>query len=217
MSTLAVTLAGETLLLHPQRALLWPRLATLLVADVHLGKGDILRRHGIPLPSGDSDPDLERLAAMVAAHGIERLVVLGDLVHGRVPDAAPWLDRLAAFRAGHRQLALQLVGGNHDRWLRPAELGFEDLGERWLQAPFVGVHEVGPEPDPAGFQLGGHVHPVVHLGTRHRRVRVPVFWQRSHGLTLPSFGALTGGFAISPGRGERLYACADAVHPLQPG
>ena len=46
MKALPIELAGEPMLLHAQRALIWPRRATLLVADVHLGKSDLLRRHG---------------------------------------------------------------------------------------------------------------------------------------------------------------------------
>ena len=35
---IAVTLAGEAILLLPERALYWPRQRALFVADVHLGK-----------------------------------------------------------------------------------------------------------------------------------------------------------------------------------
>lgn len=209
MSTLTIELAGETMLLHPQRALLWPRRRTAFVADLHLGKSDFLRRHGLAIPTADSDPDLDRLSALVREQALERLIVLGDLVHARPPPQARWLDHLRQFRSQHQSLALQLVGGNHDRHVDPGALGFTALGPRWLEAPFVGVHAATP--DPAGYTLGGHVHPVMRLGGRHARLRVPVFWQQSHGLTLPAFGALTGGFAIRPSPGERVYAVGDSV------
>lgn len=212
MSTLAIELAGESVLLHPARALVWPRRRTAFVADVHLGKDDLLRRHGMAIPSGDRDCDLDRLSMLIGQHGIERLIVLGDLVHARLPDQAPWLDRLAEFHRIHAGLALQLVGGNHDRGADPQRLGVTALGPRWHEAPFVGLHEAAP--DPQGFTLGGHIHPVLRMGTRHRPLRVPVFWQRPFGLTLPAFGGLTGGYAIRPGQGDRVYAVGDRVLAL---
>lgn len=212
MNALAIELAGESVLLHPARALVWPRRRTAFVADVHLGKGDLLRRHGLAVPSGERDRDLDRLATLIGQHGIERLIVLGDLVHARLPDQAPWLERLAEFRRTHAGMALQLVGGNHDRHADPQRLGVTALGPRWFEAPFVGLHEAMP--DPQGFTLGGHIHPVLRMGTRHRPLRVPVFWQRPFGLTLPAFGELTGGYAIRPAAVDRLYAVGETVLAL---
>lgn len=212
MSALAIDLAGESVLLHPARAVLWPRRRTAFVADVHLGKSDVLRRQGLAVPDGSRDPDLERLAALVRDHALERLIVLGDLVHARLPDRAPWLDRFAAFLGAHRELAVQLVGGNHDRHVDPARLGVTALGPRWFEPPFVGLHEAVP--DPGGYTLGGHLHPVLRMGSRHRPLRVPVFWQRPHGLTLPAFGHLTGGHPIRPDAVDRVYAVGAAVLAL---
>ena len=111
---LATVLAGEEVVLLAERALYWPRGATLLVADVHLGKAASLRAGGVPVPRGATATDLDRLDALVQRTGSRRLVVLGDFIHaatGRVPalDAA-----VTAWRARHPDLALELVRGNHD-------------------------------------------------------------------------------------------------------
>src|SRR5581483_12363457 len=45
-----VGLQGESLLLLPERALLWERTGTLVVADAHLGKAAAFRAAAIPLP-----------------------------------------------------------------------------------------------------------------------------------------------------------------------
>ena len=51
---LALTLAGETVWLHGDRALFYPEEGALLVADTHFGKGAFLRRQGLALPGGQS-------------------------------------------------------------------------------------------------------------------------------------------------------------------
>ena len=43
---------GERLQLHADRALYWPARGRLLIADLHLGKGDVFRRAGIAVPRG---------------------------------------------------------------------------------------------------------------------------------------------------------------------
>jgi len=57
--------------------------ATLLVADLHLGKAATFRSQGIPVPEGSAQKDLARLALLVAATRARRLIVLGDLFHAK--------------------------------------------------------------------------------------------------------------------------------------
>ena len=45
-------------MLLAERALYWPRAATLFVADVHLGKAAAFRAGGVPLPRGATAADL---------------------------------------------------------------------------------------------------------------------------------------------------------------
>ena len=46
--------AGTRWVLLAGRALLWPERRTLLVADLHLGKGAVFRARGVPVPSGST-------------------------------------------------------------------------------------------------------------------------------------------------------------------
>ncbi|MDX1550111.1 MAG: metallophosphoesterase, partial [Lysobacter spongiicola] len=111
---LMVEVAGERLELLADRALHWPTRRRLLVADLHLGKGDVFRRAGIALPRGGTSHDLERLARLVAATRAEELWVLGDLLHGPVHETA-WQHAWRGWRAAHASLRVASLVGNHDR------------------------------------------------------------------------------------------------------
>lgn len=202
-------LAGEQVVLYAERALYWPRMRTLIIADLHLGKADHFRRAGIALPVGGTALDLERLDGLLAASGASRLLVLGDLLHGQVPDA-PWLARWRAFRARWSQVAVELVAGNHDRALRRSPERVDALGivmhtPLLHEAPFVFVH--APEDVPAaqaGYVLAGHLHPVLRLPGLSR---LPMFRFGAVGI-LPAFTAFAGGARFEPAPDERVFVCA---------
>ncbi len=212
---LELTIRGERLLLHPARALLWPARRMLIVADVHFGKGEVFAQHGVPVPRGTDALDRERLGQLLRTSGSERLLVLGDFLHGALVaggEAATaleeWLVRLAPVQVA-------LVTGNHDRraasgWRAP--LAWQ--GPQLTEGPFRFVHDL-PDADAPGdepFTLGGHVQPVVKFGAlRKRRPRVPVFWMRAHGMVLPSFGLFTGGYVVQPQPGERIFTAGPEV------
>ena len=77
-----VGLSGERLIVDPDRALIWPAQGTAFIADLHLGKGEIFRRAGIPIPEGTTQTDLQRITRLTADHGLQRVVLLGDFLHG---------------------------------------------------------------------------------------------------------------------------------------
>jgi metallophosphoesterase superfamily enzyme len=52
------------------------------------------------------------------------------------------------------------------------------------------------------------VHPVYHLRTARESLRLPCFIIGERRAILPSFGAFTGGHAVRPAVGERLFLVA---------
>lgn len=204
---MAVTLAGERLILRADCSVIWPARSTLFVADTHFGKAGLFQQHGMALPAGASGTDLERLTMALAETGARRLVVLGDLVHAPPAPDAPWLAELAAWRNQHSDLVIDVVRGNHDRMLNPPpELAVDRFEACLIDPPFVLCHE--PESADRGFFLGGHLHPVVRLRDGNESLRLPLFWQSSAGLVLPAFSSLAGGATIASWPGDRLYAVA---------
>lgn len=213
---LPVELAGDVVHLDADRALYWPARATLLVADVHFGKAQVLREGGIPLPRGSTGGDLARLDALVARHAARRLLVLGDLVHGRTAPDAAWIDRVAAWRATRPGLECVVVRGNHDRHVDPSRIGFDVIEGTLHEAPFVFAHE--PAPDARGYVLAGHLHPGVVLRERHApRARLPAFWFGPATGVLPAFGRLTGLMPVQADGNDRLFAVGPGmVLPVAP-
>ncbi len=204
-----ITLAGERLLLLPQRALFWPAKRMLVIADIHFGKAASFRAGGIPVPRGTTTENLRALDALIDHWQPAHVLFLGDFLHARHAHAAATMTVIAAWRARRCALELTLVRGNHDRHAGdpPAVLGMQVVDEPWPVGPFLFAHH--PEAQPHGYVLAGHVHPVFRLATRGDALRLPCFlFGLSTGM-LPSFGAFTGGHAVLPARGDRLFVAAD--------
>ena len=213
MSARELLVAGEMLLLLAQKALYWPARKTLIVADIHFGKAASFRAQGIPVPRGTTSQNLLALDALMAAHQVEHIIFLGDFLHARAAHAPATLERMLAWRRQHPGLALTLVRGNHDRHAGDpaASLGIEMVDEPYTLAPFSFCHH--PDLDTPAYALAGHIHPVFVLYTRFESLRLPCFVVGARRMVLPSFGAFTGGFAIAPEAGDRIFVTSgDAVH-----
>ena len=207
--TLPESQAGLVLL--PQGGVLDPATATLLVADVHLGKVETFRRLGVPVPEGASHATLARLSELVARTQPRRVVFLGDLIHARLQQAHPLFDVLASWRHAHSSLEVVLVRGNHDRAAGelPARCGIDSVDEGERLGRLALRHELAQEPPTVemdGFAVAGHWHPVVTLSGRADRLRLRCFWARPFGLLLPAFGDFTGGHPIRPTPDDQIYA-----------
>ncbi|MEM0953602.1 MAG: ligase-associated DNA damage response endonuclease PdeM [Pseudomonadota bacterium] len=197
-----IQLQGETLWLDAGRALVWPAQSMVLVADTHFGKSAVFRRQGLAVPEGNDPDDLSRLSKLVQTHRARRLCILGDFVHGALPHRHHFYTRFNQWRAG-LEADVDIVLGNHDRYLNTAILKNVHWHSRLHVGPFALVHD--PEDATEGYYLCGHIHPVVKLVTRADALRMPVFWQRRQGMVLPSFGSFTGGYVIERHASERCY------------
>ncbi|MGY0561476.1 ligase-associated DNA damage response endonuclease PdeM [Luteimonas sp. A277] len=213
-SVIDLVIAGEAMRLFADRALYWPARCRLLIADLHLGKGDILRAAGIPVPSGGTGHDLMRLGALLQATGASELWVLGDFLHGaRQPRVeAAW----RAFVSTHPGCTCSVIAGNHDRALVPDAAGVVHLPDDVRDGPFRfrhmpidapgvtdGAKGEGGGPD-REHVICGHVHPVVRLPGLPGRY--PALALDPHQSILPAFSTFTGGWLLE---GNRSWiACA---------
>lgn len=217
--SVATRVAGQTLRLLPQRAAFWEEARTVLVADVHFGKAASFRAAGVPVPSGTTQADLDRLDGVVRETRATHLVILGDLLHARSGRAPGTLAAVARWRAAHPALAITLVRGNHDRHAGPAP-------DDWRVVEHAGPLEIGPfllrhEPAPVGgaapapgdaYVLAGHIHPSVRLhGADGDSLRAPCFVLGPHAGLLPAFGSFTGNARMRPRRGDRVFVIGPDV------
>lgn len=206
---------GQNLTLLPERAIWWEQQNALLLADVHLGKDQIFRDHGMAIPQGAVTTDLERISRLIQLTRATRLYVLGDLIHGAPRGTEPWLGQFEQWRDDYAGLEIHVILGNHDRGIRPQ---LED----WAIATYDSHVDLGPfrlAHDTRGhgehFCVTGHIHPVLKLQDGRDSLRLPVFWFRQGSAVLPAFGSFTGGHAITPDPSDDVFIVAGSdVLPL---
>ena len=220
MTVSEVEVAGERLLLLPEKAVFWPAQSMLIIADIHFGKAASFRAQGIPVPRGTTSENLLGLDALIDAHGARHVVFLGDFLHARAAHASSTQQAMLAWRERRRDLRLTLVRGNHDKHAGDpaATLGIELVDEPHMVGPFAFCHH--PDLDlgdsAGGYALAGHVHPAWVLATRFDSLRLPCFVVGSERMILPSFGSFTGGHVVTREAGDAIFVTSgEAVHSVR--
>lgn len=210
MQSIFLEIANETLHLLPERALYWPRTKTLFIADPHFGKDATFRAHAIPLPHGTTNAELDRLTQALDHTGAEKLIILGDLLHAAKGREPAVLDTVTAWRAQHRDLAIYLVRGNHDRHAGDPPAAWQmELVDGPTPGPHWVLNHEPLEPE-TGYALVGHLHPAVQLtGKGRQSLKLPCFWFGAKCGVLPAFSAFVDHFTIRPRQGEQVFVVTD--------
>lgn len=205
---LHIEVAGTTLALLPQRAAYIATTQTLLVADAHFGKAHSFRRLGVPVPSGTTAGNLQRLSQALALTGARELIFLGDLLHAARGVSADLVLALAAWKREHAALCWTLVRGNHDQHAGdpPPELAMRVVDEPLSHGAFALCHH--PQSVPGAYALAGHLHPGVSLG-RVAGLRLPCFWFGAQQGVLPAFGDFTGTAGFRRAASDRVFAVTE--------
>jgi len=218
-SASALAVAGETLMLLPEKAVYWPARQMLIIADIHFGKAASFRAQGIPVPRGTTTENLAGLDDLVERHGAHHVMFLGDFLHARAAHASSTQQAMLAWRHTRPDLQLTLVRGNHDKHAGDpaAALGIELVDEPHTVGPFAFCHHPDLDMDnDAGYALAGHVHPAWVLATRYDALRLPCFVVGSQRMILPSFGSFTGGHVVTREAGDAIYVTSgEAVHAVR--
>jgi hypothetical protein len=192
MSTASLALAGERVVLDGRGAVYLPDHATLVVADLHLEKGQAMAAAGRLLPPYDTRATLADLVALLNDHRPERVVSLGDGFHRR----NGW-DRLGAedraqLDAIARVCAWTWLAGNHDP---EAPAGHGEAVADELAVGGLTLRHVPADGGGTG-EIAGHLHPRAALRVRGRRVARPCFASDGMRLVMPALGAFTGGLDV---------------------
>ncbi|MEO7521922.1 MAG: ligase-associated DNA damage response endonuclease PdeM [Gemmatimonas sp.] len=207
---LEIRVAGELLLLYPERGVFIPRLHTAVVADLHWGKAAAFRAAHVPIPTGTTAADLARLTRFITRTNAQRLVVLGDLIHARAGRHRDTFAALHAWRETHEALEIVLVRGNHDMHAGdpPPSLRIECVDAPWMLGPFACEHE--PATRAGAYVLAGHLHPSITIAGRARqRLRLCCFVFGPEVAILPAFASFSGGGAYHRAESDQIYAIVE--------
>ena len=198
---------GEELWLLPQRAVYWPVKKTLLLADLHLGKGTYFRQNGLNVPFEILQRDLDKLDEIFLTVDVRRLILLGDLFHST--ENKEW--QIFGEWLLSKNLRVQLVMGNHDLLRQESykKYGIEVYKKRFSDPPFVFSHKQIKTVKDDEYVFSGHIHPAIGLhGRAYNSVRVPCFWFGTEQCVLPAFGHFTGNENVKPLKGDKVFAIA---------
>jgi uncharacterized protein len=210
MTPAIAEVAGERLVLLPERAAYWERTKTLLVADPHFGKAAAFRAAGVLVPRGTTTETLQRLDASLEHTGAERIVFLGDFLHAKEGRAPETLRTISAWRDRWPEIEMILVRGNHDARAGdpPKEMRIVCVSGVMPEPPFAFAHH--PVRSDEGYVVAGHIHPGVTLrGAGKQASKLPCFWFARETAVLPAFGEFTGLAVVSPTEGDRVWVVAD--------
>lgn len=201
------TICDEKLTLLPQKAIWWEAQKTVILSDLHLGKGMHFRKAGLPIPLISHQKDFAQLIELLKTPNLEQVIFLGDLFHSSYN--SDW-ELLGEVLKDYQHLEFILVQGNHDilHQQHYTRFGFKVVDILYLSS-FVFSHE--PLENPAAYNIYGHIHPGVRLqGKGRQSLRLPCFFFSQNYAVLPSFGKLTGLYALQPKKGDAIFAIADA-------
>ena len=162
--------------LHKTGAFFWKEKATLLLADIHLGKVEHFRKRGIPVPRKVQGVFYEKISRLKNSLNFSRVIFLGDLFHSSLNNEwflfENWVKKSS--------LKIILIKGNHDiiPKYKFKQIGIESYGDLKIEKFFV---------------FSGHIHPGVKLiGKGRQLMKLPCFIYNKEQIILPSFGGFTG-------------------------
>lgn len=199
-----VELAGEKLMLSPNKAMFWISERKLIVSDLHLGKVSHFRRNGISVPTQARFSNLIQLELLIREFEPQSVLFLGDLFHSNYN--LEW-DEFGRFIQAFEQVDFELVEGNHDI-MHPKhyqKYQIKVYANGLISGPFIFTH-IPLDQHGHHYNLSGHIHPGVRLtGKGRQSLKLPCFYFGEHSGILPAFGDFTGKFMLKPNRKDRIY------------
>ncbi len=191
---------GDEFIFDYRRVIYWPRKKIVLAADLHWGKTQFLRNHGIAVSDAVLSADLERLENVLRDYDVRSFIVLGDLIHHEKALSPAIISRIADFR-DKSPVELILVKGNHDRFTKfPPSWGVVEETSLRLDN-FLLVHD--QKKKEKSYQFCGHIHPMMKFTSSHDSLRLPSFMIQEKLCYLPAFSYLTGGKNMKLLKGEK--------------
>ena len=176
--------------IDPHGILIWSKLNTAIVSDLHLEKGSSYAKYGQYIPPHDSLETLINLENILSNYKIKKIILLGDTFHDKNA-----LDRMNTKTQKKLKLLtdryeLILIEGNHDK-----DIFFDIPSHKKLLLNGIEfIHEATVDNK---IQISGHYHPTLSIKINGKRVTEKCILQTESKLILPSFGKFTGGLTLN--------------------
>lgn len=190
-------------ILDGRLAIFHERAGWLAVADLHFGYEVELRRAGALFPLWGMQRIETRLRELVDEYEPSRLILLGDIVHGKRAAAE---TRKFCELSGSLAPEVSWIAGNHDRG--PIERLVRLEPSISLDGFFFHHGHLDLEPAEGQIEVRGHAHPAILLSDgAGLRLKLPAFVQEEENRwILPAFSPWAGGSAAA-GKGRR-WVCS---------
>jgi uncharacterized protein len=191
--SLTTVFADTTLTLDAAGVVYGPQERTLIISDMHFGKGSFLGSEQHLLPHYDIVDTIERARALIAHYQPDKVVSLGDSFHDKSAHQRMEDSTVAAINQLCSMVRSWIwVLGNHDPSIAACFAGItaqhHELGNMLL------THEPMDAQSP---QIIGHFHPKTRIKLLRSRLSGKCFVQNNQYLLMPSFGSYTGGLDAS--------------------
>lgn len=192
-----------------EKAVYWEEQRILILSDIHIGKGTVFRKAGIPIPQGIMDDDLMIISGLIQRLNPEKCIIVGDLIHAlsgiseNVKNSlGDWLSKI--------NCEIHLVLGNHDYSLLkhlPSDWSLQIHKEGLLIEPFYFSHF--PVRHKQWFVWSGHLHPKVEIRNAYDRLVLRCFQVFDDMAIIPAFGFFVGGTMVRKSKDCKIYVIAD--------
>lgn len=180
---------NENLVLTNQRLIYWPKLKTIILSDLHLGKAAHFRKNGIPVPGDISKHDLNRLAILINHYQAQKVIIVGDLIHAGANTEVEFFKELTE---NHLNTIFILIKGNHDQ-LTENRLKLIGINEVYDELCLENIHFIHQPSEVLQPNISGHIHPGVSLEfATKNRMRLPCYVVTEKEIILPAFSLFTG-------------------------
>lgn len=192
-------------MLQGSGAIWLPRIKSLLIADLHLGKAMHFRKSGIGIPAQLSELDLQRLDHLIRQWQPTEVIFLGDLFHSQ--HNAEW-DAFGMQITRYRSTRFILVRGNHDILDQDHydQFGIHVCHDQLRRGPLLLTHEHLTTVPEDCYNLSGHVHPGFRMrGKGRQSITLPCFHLGPTKGLLPAFGRFTGCMPVNRQPADRVW------------
>lgn len=207
--TITIDVAGERLMLLPDKASYLIDHNILIISDVHLGKITHFRKHGIGVPQSALQDNFKRLALLIDSIEPLKVIFLGDLFHSSINSEWILLQEFIVDRLD--STSFELILGNHDI-LNPKIYSQTNIATS--KSISIGrlllTHEPLDDVPEGQYNIYGHIHPAVNLtGAGKQKLRLACYYFSQNYAIMPAFGTFTGMHSLKPKKSDTIFVIAD--------